>query len=315
MQIVLSGALPEPHQARELLSLFEQKAPTLVRWLQQSDCQLHTTPPSETRCTALEVWQLKQAGFIAQPAQHLSAGLGPLLEKNKNTRFITEDKAVWLAELVHIAPSRDGAALIPSSALEISEQESMELLTSSREWFADTGFNAEFDTAQRWKLHVPDDFNPSTTSTALVSQSMVNDWWEQDIHTRPWRRLVNEFQMLWFNHPVNQARTQAGKLPINSLWLLGGATPQQFAHLSHATPYQLHNELADVAAQQDWGRWLDYLAVLEQQVFAPLANGPIPELVLCGVDRYLHCHAKRPNLFQRLLPTPKHNWRKVWSPL
>ena len=83
MQIVLSGALPEPHQARELINHIEQKAPTLVRWLQQSHCQSHRTSPSETRCTAVEVWQLEQAGFVTQPAQHLSAGLGPLFENPK----------------------------------------------------------------------------------------------------------------------------------------------------------------------------------------------------------------------------------------
>lgn len=315
MQIVLSGALPDPHQARELLSFFEQKAPTLVHWLQQSDCQLHLATPAETQCTALEVWQLKQAGFIAQPAQHLSAGLGPLLVKKQNAITKNPDQAIWLAELVHIAPSRDGAALIPSTALDISEAESLELLSSSKEWFVDTGFDAELDSAQRWRLTVPADFNPSSASTALVSQSMVNDWWEQDLHSRPWRRLINEFQMLWFNHPVNKARAQLGKLPINSLWLLGGAAPSQFSNLQATINYELRKELEDAAAYQDWGRWLACLTQLEHDFFAPLAKEPTPELILCGVERYLHCKPKRPNLFQRLLSNPKYNWRKVWSPL
>ncbi|MCQ9616569.1 hypothetical protein L1889_07490 [Paenalcaligenes niemegkensis] len=315
MQIVLSGALPDPHQARELLSHLEQKAPTLVRWLQHSDCQLQQTIPTETRCTALEVWQLKQAGFVMQPAQHLSAGLGPLLVKNQKAEATEDNERVWLAELVHIAPSRDGAALISGDLLDISISESTELLESSLQWFAGTGFNAGFDSATRWRLSVPEDFNADTASTRLVSQGMVNDWWEQDIHTRPWRRLVNEFQMLWFDHPVNTVREQAGKPAINSLWLMGGASRGQFDNLDSKPRYQLYTDLENSAQQQDWGQWLEELANLERNVFAPNAHNPAPELVLCGVERYMQCNASRPTLRQRLFGSPKNNWRKMWSPL
>ncbi|AFI84872.1 hypothetical protein Q7A_2058 [Methylophaga nitratireducenticrescens] len=36
-----------------------------------------------------------------------------------------------------------------------------------------------------------------------------------------WLRLNNEIQMALFEHPVNQQRQSAGKLPVNSLWFWG----------------------------------------------------------------------------------------------
>lgn len=315
MQIVLSGALPEPHQARELLIHVEQKAPTLTRWLDQSDCQIHQIVTAEARCTALEAWQLHHAGFTAQPAQHLSAGLGPLLEKNPNHSDTATQQATWLAELVHIAPSRDGAALIPASALDITEAESAELLASSQQWFTDTVFNVALDSASHWQIEVPDSFVAGPASPTLVSYSAVNDWWEQDLATRPWRRLINELQMFWFNHPVNQAREQAHKLPINSLWLVGGASRDQFTNLSGQRNYELYTDLAEAAARHDWGTWLEQLAGLERNLFAPLAKGNTPQLVLCGTDRYIQTQTANPSLLQRLFNRTKSDWRKAWSPL
>jgi hypothetical protein len=40
----------------------------------------------------------------------------------------------------------------------------------------------------------------------------------------PWRSLLNEIQMLFFQSEVNRRREQQGQLPINGLWLWGGGT-------------------------------------------------------------------------------------------
>jgi hypothetical protein len=38
---------------------------------------------------------------------------------------------------------------------------------------------------------------------------------------RQWRKWQNEIQMIWFNHPVNEARQAEGMLSINSVWISG----------------------------------------------------------------------------------------------
>ena len=45
-----------------------------------------------------------------------------------------------------------------------------------------------------------------------------------------WRRLLAEAQTLLFDHPVNQARREAGRPPVNSLWPWGmGSLPVRIA--------------------------------------------------------------------------------------
>ena len=44
---------------------------------------------------------------------------------------------------------------------------------------------------------------------------------EQSRQVLPWYRLVNEFQMFLHQHPVNDRRSQQGRLPINSFWAWG----------------------------------------------------------------------------------------------
>ncbi len=84
------------------------------------------------------------------------------------------------------------------------------------------------------------------------------------------RSLLNELQMLLFEHPVNQAREARGELPINSLWLWGGghkrpapssqhcrfmrviARPVRWPHFAaqqvHPLPAQLDNTLLETEA-------------------------------------------------------------------
>ena len=45
----------------------------------------------------------------------------------------------------------------------------------------------------------------------------------------PWRRAINEAQMLLHAHPVNRAREAAGQPPVNSLWPWGGGRLPEFA--------------------------------------------------------------------------------------
>jgi hypothetical protein len=65
-----------------------------------------------------------------------------------------------------------------------------------------------------------------------MAEMRLSDWWPQEDSLREWRRLLNEIQMVWHTHPVNLARAERGEVPINSLWLFGGAkgwSPNQVA--------------------------------------------------------------------------------------
>ncbi len=300
MHIILSGALPDAGAAAELAPHVEQRAPTLARWLGRGTGQFTPSRAADTWCTPLEHWLLQARGFQPAQTEHISAGLGPLRAET------ADDEPVWLAELIHMAPSRDGAALLPAAVLDITPEQSQALLDDAREVIADSGLALVAQSPQTLRVHWPDPLQLACASPALVAVSAVNDWWPQDAVARPWRRLVNSLQMAWFEHPVNRARQQAGQAPINSLWLYGGARPSQLARALPADT-RIETALEGPANTQDWGRWLEALAQLEQHCFAPLANAA-PTLVLTGRDCFVTL-VVRSGWLARLRP---QDWRRWW---
>ncbi|NYT60735.1 hypothetical protein H0A66_00120 [Alcaligenaceae bacterium] len=310
MQIVLPGALPDPAEARELTSYLQTTAPTLLRWLELGRARASAADPAQTGCTPYEQWQLAQRGFKPRAGQNLSAGLAPLL----TTAPITDNTPIWLAELVHVSPSRDGAALLPACELAITPEQSVALFESAQSLFEGTDFTLHTCGTEHWRLGLPAEFTPICASPTVVSLSSVNDWWPQDIAARPWRRLVNELQMSWFEHPVNQARYQQGQVPINSLWLFGGASADQLTAPPQAGASQRYDSLLGFHTSRDWGGWLAALAQLEEQVFRPLAGGKPPDLVLTGRNRIIEIQPSAWGALTQWLPGSRQAWRKWWSP-
>lgn len=300
MHIVLPGALPDPEVAGELAPHLTQHAPTLAWWFLYATAQLTSSPVAETWCTPLEHWLLQARGFQPAQGEHVSAGLGPLRARTSG------DESVWLAELVHMAPSRDGAALLPADRLDITEEQSAALLGSARELAAESGIELDPDSTTTWRVRSPALAGIGCASPALVASSAVNDWWPQDAAARPWRRLVNTLQMAWFEHPVNLQRAQAGLAPINSLWLYGGARASQLTRPLPADSV-IEPALLDAATRQDWGGWIQALDQLEETCFAPRAR-TAPILVLTGRDRFITLTVPA-HWWMRLKP---RDWRRWW---
>jgi hypothetical protein len=291
MHIVLPGALPDPEVAAELAPHLTQHAPSLAYWFLYAAARATPSPAAQTWCTPLEHWLLRARGFEPAQSEHISAGLGPL------RAAVEDDEPVWLAELIHMSPSRDGAALLPADTLGITPEHSQALLASAQEYAREDGIELSAVSATTWRARWPALSGLACASPALVAVSAVNDWWPQDAAARPWRRLVNTLQMAWFEHPVNRERTAGGLAPLNSLWLYGGARSAQLTQPLPAD-LQIETALQDSATRQDWGGWIQALAQLEQTCFAPQAK-TAPTLVLTGRDRYV------------TLTVPAHWWQRL----
>jgi hypothetical protein len=309
MRIVLPGALPDPREARELISYLPATAPTLLSWLERGKASATATDPAEAACTPLEQWQLISHGYRAEAGQNLAAGLGPLLVPDTPAT----DRPIWLVELVHVSPSRDGAALLPASELAITPEQSVALFESVQALFSEAAYPLRPYAADRWLIDPPADYAPRCASPALVATTSVNDWWPQNLAGRPWRRLVNEVQMTWYEHPVNQARFQQGQVPINSLWLFGGARPDQIARPAQEAETQIHQDLLASSIAHDWGGWLAALGQLETRLFQPMARLGTPELVLIGGNRIVEVKSAGMGGWKHWLPGSRNTWRKWWS--
>lgn len=310
MRIVLPGALPDPREARELLPHLTKTAPSLLAWLERSRATCIVADPAQTYCTAWEYWQLLQHGFTAGPEQTASSGLGPLAGHSVQSGA---DDPVWLVELSHVSPSRDGAVLIPARDLAITPEESNALFESSQTLFEQTGFSLFPSSADQWRITLPPGFHPACPSPELVAATTVNDWWRQDLEGREWRRLANEVQMLWFDHPVNQKRFDQGRMPINNLWLFGGARPAQLKTVPDATlpAYHADHRLRGPMLAQDWASWLEGMGQLETEVFPSLDR--TSEVTMVGRDRIVS-YTTENRFWKRLHPGTKESWKKWWSP-
>jgi hypothetical protein len=292
-----------------LTAYLQKTAPTLHDWLSRSHARILAADPRTSGCTPYEQWLLVDRGFKPLKDQNLAAGLGPLQANGPNPA----DHPTWLVELVHVAPSRDGAALLPARDLGITAEQSVALFNSVQDLFAESGFTLQPSDTQRWRIELPPEFSPPCASPDVVSTTSVNDWWPQDMAARPWRRLVNEVQMLWFEHPVNQSRGRQGLAPVNSLWLYGGARANQFSDLSARPDDVLEDALAAPALRQDWNAWLVALRELEARVFKPLAQGRPPGLVLTGRSRIVQLQPSVLKGYTQWLPASRHSWRRWWS--
>ena len=316
MQIVLPGGLVDSAIAPTLVPHIEEKAPRLAEWLRRAQAVQISAAAAETLCTPLEYWWLRENRFEPRPGQSPSAGLSALHARDIGTHAgvhgnLDDNQPLWLAQLVHVAPARDGAALIPAGELEIAPDESLALFESAAEFFEGSGFEATHFDTQHWRILMPEDYEPQCASPALVSTTSVNDWWKQDIAGRPWRRLINELQMLWFDHPVNREREGRGLRPVNSLWLYGGGAPYQLKSPSgQSAELRVIRSLQGPALVQDWGSWLMALEQLETEVFTALDSST--RLVLTGEERIVELSASNTNWLDKLL-NRKQDWKKWWS--
>ncbi|OZI48693.1 hypothetical protein [Bordetella genomosp. 4] len=317
MLIVIPGALPSLPVAAELARLLPQRAPVLHGWLQAAAAQVDGFNVRAQGCTPYEAWQLEQAGYRPAAGTPVGAGLGPFLAGDA----ISDDHPVWLADLAHLSLGTDQAVLLDPGLMDIRADEAQTLLATALPSIEAAGFGVTVLTPQRWRLTLPAGLEPRTGSPAAVAGQPLRDWWSQDAAMRPWRRLLNEIQMAWHEHPANEARAERGLPPINALWLYGGARRWEKASPGSApSAGQMHllTELDAAHRAEDWATWLDALAHLDKHHLQRLSGASgLPaqpaQLILLGADRRATLTLQPRSRLLAWLPAPKKNWNSWWS--
>ena len=137
----------------------------------------------------------------------------------------SDDQPQICLELVHLHATRDHVVLMDPSLLQITPEEEIALRTSVRETLEHfLGSVGEFY-PHRW-IYPAKEFTDLLTHTPFLASGLnIDIWMPKDNHThglaKKWRRLQNEIQMIWHDHPVNEARLARGELTVNSVWLYG----------------------------------------------------------------------------------------------
>lgn len=206
---------------------------------------------------------------------------------------------VLRADPVFLRVETDHLLLFDAGALALSRDESDSLVARFNEFFADEGLRLEAPCADEWYLFGVDALEAGTTPLARVRARNVGPFMPSGQAGASLRRLMNEVQMLFFEHPVNKAREAAGQLPVSGVWPWGeGEMPGElapawdgvWAQSSYARGLAALSHTAHAQAPVSWTAWQGaraapgrYLVVLEDAL-SPAVRGDVAAW-LAAVER------------------------------
>ena len=126
------------------------------------------------------------------------------------------------ADPVHLHADMNSAVLRAHQALRLDEDEARQLLDTLNQHLAQDNLQLVMDRPDHWYLAVSESQELQTSPLPSLLYRDINPHLPRGQNAGQWRRLMNEMQMLLYDHPVNQQREQQGRMTINSLWLWGG---------------------------------------------------------------------------------------------
>lgn len=176
----------------------------------------------------------------------------------------------------------------PPQQLQLDAPDSQALMAAMAPYFEQDGLRLEFEAPTRWLARGALFGQIACASLDRVAGRVIDPWMPRADAARPLRRLQQEMQMLLYTHPVNDARTRAGLVPVNSFWASGTgalpsprpAGPPAGLHLTHA--------LRDAALLEEWGAWAAAWQQLDARDCAGLLarlDAGEPVAVTLGGDR------------------------------
>lgn len=325
LTLVLPFALPNAELAADLLKVLQ--APALAALLSRtSTCDLETFDNAK-RLLPHEAWlshalKLSPApnGEAAQAAFAARAMRGYGLVPEPGARY-------FLLHPAHLAIARSHISLEDLRQLKLSEADGRALFDIASPYFDEIGQPLAYGDAGTWFMRADGWSDLQCASPDAATTQDLSVWMPEGEHARAARRLQNEVQMLWHEHPVNAAREERGLKAINSFWIWGASLANAEAarcaaslHTSDAPgwlaalaePAQrdaspnsvlasqqeaivVLGGLIEAAQAQEWGMWLQQLQGLEADWFAPLLaalkDGRLGQLrlVLSHRDAWLSC--------------------------
>ncbi|HPU52711.1 MAG TPA: hypothetical protein PK359_14215 [Burkholderiaceae bacterium] len=129
----------------------------------------------------------------------------------------------WRVTPCHLHLGMDHAMLTDPPQLQLTPAEAQALCATVAPSFAERGLTLVTPTAHTWFVQ-GGPWALQTHAWTQASGRNIAAYQPTGAQARDWRRLLTEVQMLWHEHPVNQARATRGLRAVNALWLDGFAT-------------------------------------------------------------------------------------------
>lgn len=216
---------------------------------------------------------------------------------------------VMCVDPVYLHADRAELNLRDPATLELNRDEAEALVAELNAHLSDRGYRFEIGAPRHWYLRLDDDPGICTRALSEVVHRPIKDALPSGRAASAWHAFLNEVQMILHACAVNDARSQRGELPINSVWVWGvGRLPALdrvgytrvwtqntvAAALAHLAGVEVH-EVPDAAADwldvpldgshliivdtchgasraQDVSAWREAVQTLEHRFVAPLLD-------------------------------------------
>ena len=222
----------------------------------------------------------------------------------------------------HIEIARSHLMMHDQRQLQLGEVHAKALFATAKPVFDELGKTLLYGDAQTWFMAAGDWTSLQTGSPDAAVGQNLTDWLPTGAGAVDFRKLQNEVQMLWFEHPANVERESRGLAAVNSFWPWGLAqgpaaptaaplfaatgTPSWMSVLAscpaaslpdpfsgkEADSMLLRGDLCQAAMAGDWSAWLGLMQRFEETLFAPtlagLQNGRKAQVRLVLGNRAAH---------------------------
>lgn len=147
--------------------------------------------------------------------------------------------AALVVRPVHLHVGLDHLTLLPPHAVSLSANAAATLSDAANAHFSAVG-GPRFQVLAPgcWLLLAPRPLVVQARSATIAVGRNVADYLPRGEDAGLLGAWINEVQMLWHEHPVNEERESEGHLPVNWLWIEGpvpqpGANPFESVHSDH----------------------------------------------------------------------------------
>jgi hypothetical protein len=306
LDILLPFALPPAALSADLTR--ELRTPSLATLISRAKATNRDLQHEELgeffRSLPHEVWLARQFGLESQLRE---SGTPPVATALMRSFGLQPKTGTWyLLQPVHIHIARDHLVLTDSRQLSLDEAEARVLFDIAKPLFEEAGKEILFGRADTWFVRADDWAQLQTSTPDAATGHNIDIWMPKGPNERDWRKVQNEVQMHWFNHPLNEEREARGLKPVNSLWLWAGAAQPEFTPGPYSDVFNLSgwtqaftqfsqrhttldtvsdvtsvapkqgllmlDSLLEPALSNDWLRWLDNMHALEARWFSPLLD-------------------------------------------
>ncbi|HEU4776577.1 MAG TPA: hypothetical protein VFS95_07090 [Telluria sp.] len=288
--LVLPFALPPAELAADLVRAL--KTPALAGLLSRASMQ-ELPFDQGRRLLPHETWLARKLGLSeeGQPSFAAAAMRGLGLDPGPHSWFIVNP--------AHVEITRSHLAMADLRQLRLSNVHAKELFETAKPVCDEAGKTLVYGDAHTWFMCAADWRTLQTASPDAAVGLNLTDWLPTGLHASEFRKLQNEVQMLWFEHPSNVEREARGLAAINSFWPWGMSCPNAaipeaplfaasvvpgwLAAIENCPATELPNpfsgdaadsmllrgDLAEAAIAGEWSAWLTGMQRFEEALFAP----------------------------------------------